>query len=129
MTQPVGLLTTRPTPTTTRTRGVAHWLALGAVIGPVLFSLAWLILGFLSPGYPLFGTMIAPYSVISQPISGLGLGSTAPYMNTAFVLGGVLLLVGVVAISHTMKATAQIVGGRPNALASRPWSAWTKRNR
>ena len=73
-----------------------RWLALGAVAGPVLFTLAWFVLGFLSPGYPLFGTLIAPYSPISQPVSGLGLGPTAPFMNAAFVLGGLLLLVGVV---------------------------------
>ena len=66
----------------------ARWLALGAVIGPVLFTLAWMILGFLSPGYTAWGTRIAPYSPISQPISGLGLGITAPFMNTAFVLAG-----------------------------------------
>lgn len=78
------------------TQGTTRWLALGAVAGPVLFALAWFILGFLSPGFSIFGTLIAPYSPISAGISGLGLGPTAPFMNTAFVLGGLLLLVGVV---------------------------------
>jgi Protein of unknown function (DUF998) len=41
---------------------------------------------------------VARYSALSQPISGLGLGPTAPYMNTAFVLSGVLILVGVYGI-------------------------------
>src|SRR5438093_13074023 len=76
----------------------ARWLALGAVAGPVLFTLAWFVLGFLSPGFTLFGTLIAPYSSISQPISGLGLGPTGPFMNAAFVLGGLLLLAGVIGI-------------------------------
>src|SRR5258706_4086962 len=76
----------------------ARWLALGAVAGPVLFTLAWFILGFLSPGYTAWGTRIAPYSPISQGISGLGLGITAPFMNTAFVLCGLLLLAGAVGI-------------------------------
>src|SRR6266508_2188525 len=76
----------------------ARWLALGAVAGPVLFTLAWFILGFLSPGYSLFGIQIAPYSPISQPISGLGLGPTGPFMNAAFVLSGLLLLAGVIGI-------------------------------
>ena len=75
-----------------------RWLALGAVAGPVLFTLAWVVLGFLSPGYTAWGTRIAPYSPISQPISGLGLGPTAPFMNAAFVLSGLLILVGVVGI-------------------------------
>ena len=61
-------------------------LALGAIAGPVLLTLAWFVLGFVSPGYSLWGTRIAPYSAISQPLSGLGLGPTGPYMNAAFVL-------------------------------------------
>jgi hypothetical protein len=83
-------------------------LALGAVIGPVLFSLAWLLLGFLSPGYTLFGHAFTHYSPISQPISGLGMGSTAPYMNTAFVVSGLILILGVAGVFGTI-ATA----GRP----------------
>ena len=75
-----------------------RWLALGAVAGPVLFTLAWVVLGFLSPGYTAWGTRIAPYSPISQGISGLGLGITAPFMNTAFVFSGLLILAGVVSI-------------------------------
>jgi hypothetical protein len=79
-------------------RNSARWLALGAVVGPLLFTLAWLVLGFLSPGYSIFGTLIAPYSPITQPISGLGLGLTAPYMNAAFVVSGLALLVGVIGV-------------------------------
>jgi hypothetical protein len=88
----------------------AQWLALGAVAGPVLFTLAWFVLGFLSPGYTLFGTLITPYSPISQPISGLGLGPTGPFMNAAFVIGGLMLLVGAISVFQTMKAS-----GRPAA--------------
>jgi hypothetical membrane protein len=90
--------------------GPGRRLTLGAIAGPVLFTLAWLILGFVSPGYTLFGTLIAPYSAISQPISGLGLGPTAPLMNTAFVLGGLLLLAGVIGVFRTMAPD-----GRPAA--------------
>lgn len=75
-----------------------RWFALGAIAGPLLFTLAWVVLGALSPGYTAWGTRIAPYSPISQPISGLGLGTTAPFMNAAFILGGLLILVGVVGI-------------------------------
>lgn len=71
---------------------------LGAVVGPAALTAAWLVLGFLSPGYTLWGTRVAPYSPVSQPISGLGLGPTGPYMNTAFVISGLLLIVGVAAI-------------------------------
>lgn len=72
----------------------ATWLALGAVAGPVVLTLAWFVLGFLSPGYSLWGTRISPYSAISQPFSGLGLGPTGPFMNTAFVVSGLLIVVG-----------------------------------
>lgn len=85
-------------------------LALGAVAGPVLFTLAWLVLGALSPGYTVSGTWISPYSAISQPISGLGLGETARYMNPAFVISGLLLLAGVIGVARTLPP-----GGRPVA--------------
>src|SRR5919108_5609226 len=76
----------------------ARWLALGAAAGQILFTLAWFVLGFVSPGFTIFGTHIAPYSAITTPLSGLGLGPTAPFMNTAFVLGGLLTLAGVFGI-------------------------------
>ena len=88
-------LTRRPAPIT---REAPRWLALGAVAGPALFTLAWFVLGFQSPGYTLWDMRIEPYSAISQPISGLGLGETAPYMNAAFVLNGLLIIAGVIGI-------------------------------
>jgi hypothetical protein len=69
-------------------------LELAAVAGPVLLTVAWLFLGAVSPGYTLWGVHVAPYSAVSQPISGLGLGPTGPYMNAAFVLSGLLMVVG-----------------------------------
>jgi hypothetical protein len=73
-------------------------LELGAVFGPVLVTVVWLGLGFVSPGYDLWGIHVAPYSPISQPISGLGLGPTGPFMNAAFVVSGLLLIAGAVGI-------------------------------
>ena len=84
------------------TRTAAGSLALGAVVGPVLFTLGWFILGFISPGYTMWGTRIAPYSVISQPLSGLGLGPTGPLMNATFVLTGLLMIAGAVGIFRTI---------------------------
>ncbi len=82
----------------TATRKQSAWLALAAVAGPVLFTLAWFVLGFISPGYTMWGTRIAPYSVISQPLSGLGLGPTGPLMNAAFIASGLLIVVGTVGV-------------------------------
>src|SRR5262245_35673132 len=60
----------------------ARRLALGAAVGPVLFTLAWIVLGLLQP------TTVTPYGVaggvsgaISQPISGLGVGPHAAPFN------------------------------------------------
>lgn len=78
-----------PRPTTE-----SSWLARGLVLGPVLFTLAWFILGFLNTGYTMWDINVEEYSAISQPISGLGLGNTAPYMNTAFVVSGLLIIGG-----------------------------------
>ncbi|MFE3229472.1 DUF998 domain-containing protein [Nocardia sp. NPDC059228] len=65
------------------------------VVAPVGFTALWLVLGFLSPGYTLFGHEFHHYSALSQPISGLGIGATAPAMNTAFIVAGALLIIGV----------------------------------
>jgi hypothetical protein len=77
----------------------APWLALGAVIGPISFTLGWLVLGWLSPGfYTDHGTRLAPYSAVTQQISRLGVGPTAPFMNSIFEFSGILTLIGVLGI-------------------------------
>jgi hypothetical protein len=93
-----------PAPVLDRTAPPAHRLALAAAAGPVLFTLAWLVLGFLSTGYTLFDHRFTDYSPISQPISGLGMGATAPYMNAAFVLTGLMLIAGLVGVFRTTAA-------------------------
>ena len=75
-----------------------QWLALGAVAGPILFTLGWLVLGFVSPGYTMWGTRVAPYSAVSQPLSGLGLGPTGPVMNAIFVVSGLLIVAGAIGV-------------------------------
>ena len=99
-------------PGTVDTTRSARWLALGAIAGPVLFTLSWLVLGVVSDGYTLWDHTFTDYSPISQSISGLGVGSTAPYMNTAFVLCGLLLIAGVIGV---MQVTTP---GRPTPRAT-----------
>jgi hypothetical membrane protein len=82
----------------------ARWAALGSVAGPVLFTLCWLVLGVISPGYTFFGHRFTDYSPISQPVSGLGMGATAPYMNAAFIVTGVMLIVGVAGVFRVIPA-------------------------
>ena len=81
---------------TARLRGVP--LELGAIFGPVILTAAWFVLGFVSPGYTLWGTRVVSYSPVSQPISGLGLGPTGPYMNAAFIVAGLLMMAGAAGI-------------------------------
>ena len=89
---------------------VFRLLALGAVAGPVLFMLAWIILGVLQPVTSnMYGIMGGISGAISNPISGLGVGPQAVLFNTAFVLCGFLTLVGVLGIFQSTGA------GRPAA--------------
>jgi hypothetical membrane protein len=78
-------------------------LALGAILGPVVFTLGWLVLGFISPGYTMWGVHVAPYSAISQPLSGLGMGPTGPLMNADFIVSGLLIVAGVVGVFATIR--------------------------
>lgn len=72
------------------------------VVAPIAFTFVWLVLGFVSDGYDLWDMHIAPYSPISQPISGLGLGATAPIMNSGFVLYGLAMVWGSVAFARAL---------------------------
>ena len=99
--------------TTQAGAAAAGAVALGAVAGPVLFTLGWFVLGFISPGYTMWGTRIAPYSVVSQPLSGLGLGPTGPLMNATFILCGLLMVAGAVGIFrsiHELGPAARWIG-------------------
>src|SRR6266571_768718 len=78
-------------------RRLGPGIALGAAAGPAVFTLAWLVLGFVSRGYTAWGVYV-PYSPIHQGVSGLGLGETAPFMNAAFIVNGLLTLAGIAAI-------------------------------
>src|SRR5258708_6060634 len=70
-----------------------RWLALGAVVGPVLGTLGGIVLGFLRPGY----------SPISQQISALGIGPHGAFMDAAFMLTGLLCIVAVIAVFQGLK--------------------------
>lgn len=81
--------------------------ALLTVVAAGAFTLVWLVLGFVSTGYELFGTVVDGYSAIAQPISGLGLGSTATAMNAAFVACGVLMTAGVIGTAPLLPSTSR----------------------
>lgn len=76
-------------------------LSLLAPVGSGLFTVSWVVLGSVSPGYQVFDMRIDDYSPVSQPISGLGLGVTAPWMNATFVICGAMITVGLAAATRT----------------------------
>jgi hypothetical protein len=82
---------------------------MGASIGPVLFTLAWIILGVLQPATQTdYGVLGGLSGAISNPISGLGVGPNALLFNAVgFVLSGLTTLVGVVAVFQTTQASGR----------------------
>jgi hypothetical protein len=80
-------------------------LALGAVAGPLLFTLAWIGLGILQPPtLTAYGLMGGLAGAISNPISGLGVGPVATQFNIAFVVCGLLQAVGCIAAVQVLAA-------------------------
>ncbi len=89
----------------------ARWLALGAVAGPVLLTLAWIVLGLMRPATKNeWGVTGGVTGMITQPFSGLGIGPNGFLFNAAFVLSGLLLMAGVFGVFQTIEAN-----GRPAA--------------
>jgi len=66
--------------------------ALWAAVGPIFFALAYTILGFIRPGY----------SLVSEPISGLGVGDYAIFMNASFVLMGLMIFIGIIGVFRSI---------------------------
>lgn len=84
-------------------REAARWLALGMVAGPILMTLAWIVLGLMRPETKTeWGISGGITGMITQPFSGLGLGPNGSLFNVAFVLNGLLLLAGVIGIFQSI---------------------------
>lgn len=80
-----------------------RWLALGSIAGPVIMTLAWIILGLIRPAIKTeWGISGGVIGMITQPFSGLGIGSNGTLFNTAFVLNGLLIITGVFGIFQTI---------------------------
>jgi hypothetical membrane protein len=80
-----------------------RWLALGNVAGPIILTLAWIILGLIRPAIKTeWGISGGVIGMITQPVSGLGIGSNSTLFNTAFVLNGLLVIVGVFGVFQTI---------------------------
>lgn len=103
--------TTTTTTTIASPRGqlrVARVLAFGAILGPVLFAIAWIVLGVLQPATKTdYGVMGGISGAVSNPISGLGVGPYAQLFNAFFVLCGLITLAGVVGVFQIIMANAR----------------------
>jgi hypothetical protein len=85
-------------PTAPRAFRLPRLLALGAVVGPLLFTLAWIGFGVLQPPtLTPFGVLGGLSGAVSNPISGLGVGQFAAPFNTAFIVCGLLQAIACVA--------------------------------
>jgi hypothetical protein len=87
-------------------------------VGAAGFTATWLVLGLLSPGYQMWDIVVPSYSAVSQPISGLGLGVTAPAMNTAFIVFGAFVAVGTWTATRTWPRTVLMRLARLGLLAT-----------
>jgi hypothetical protein len=68
-------------------------LPLGAIVGPILFDVAWIVMGHLRPGY----------SPVGRPISALAVGPDGVFVRAAFLLYGALVTVGTVSALRSVK--------------------------
>lgn len=76
-----------------------RWLVLGSIAGPVIMTLAWIILGLMRPAVKTeWGISGGVIGMITQPFSGLGIGIHGGLFNTAFILNGLLIIAGVLGI-------------------------------
>ena len=83
------------------------WLALGTIVGPSLLTLAWIVLGLTrGEARDAWGVSGGVRGMITQPFSGLGIGSNGLLFNLAFIGSGVLLMVGLLGVFQTLDPTA-----------------------
>jgi len=86
-------------------------LALGAVAGPALLTLAWIILGLLvPPTETIYGIQGGISGTLTSPISGIGVGPYAALFNTAFILSGLLTIAGLIGVFRLLPANAETRG-------------------
>ena len=88
------------------------------VLGPVIFTISWIVLGFVSTGYTMWDITVSSYSPITQQISGLGLGNTALFMNGAFILSGLFIVLGSIGFARALTGKSRKLAVRSAILLS-----------
>src|SRR5258708_4778361 len=95
-TKPIASIATRSA------RPAAGWIALGAVAGPILFSLRWVAPGFISPRHTMWGLSIPPPFPPNQPLWGAGAGPAWSFINPPLIPSGLLMVCGAVGIFRSI---------------------------
>jgi hypothetical membrane protein len=73
-----------------------------AIIGPIVLSLGWLSPElFMSSVHTDFGIIGGIPGMVTNPISGLGVGPYALPFNMAFMLSGILIIIGILGLFYT----------------------------
>ena len=71
------------------------WLAFCAIIGPIILTLAWIILGLIVPPFQNeYGINGGIIGTITSPISGIGVGPYGFLFNLSFILCGLFTIIG-----------------------------------
>src|SRR3970282_556232 len=87
------------------------------VAGPILLTLAWIVLGLMRPATKNeWGVSGGITGMITQPFSGLGIGSNGFLFNAAFLLNGLLILAGVFGVFQTIEASGRSAARRACAV-------------
>ncbi len=87
---------------------IGRWASLGAIAGPVLFLLTWMVPGLLQPvtktEYGLIGGISG---AITNPISALGVGPNALLYNAAFIICGLFGIAGIAGLMQVAKTNGR----------------------
>jgi hypothetical protein len=93
-----------------KTKFLFKWLSFCAVAGPMLLTLAWIVLGLLVPPFRNeYGINGGISGTITSPISGIGVGPNAFLFNSAFILTGVLIITGIFGVFLVINKTNKII--------------------
>jgi hypothetical protein len=71
------------------------WLSFCAIIGPIILTLGWIILGLIVPPFQNeYGINGGIIGTITSPISGIGVGLYGFLFNLCFILCGLFTIIG-----------------------------------
>lgn len=101
------------------TRGrLARGLTWGAVVGPVVLTVGWVVLGLLFPAVKTaFGVQGGLKGTITSPISGIAVGPHGAWFTAAFIVSGLVTIVGVAGVFLTLDGAAPLARRRNTAIA------------